>query len=342
MIQHLLALNAENALPDAYPSSQALAKKFKCKFRYVVSIGFALRSDVAYPSDLSGFGSCEAERKFNWVASRYPKMSQLMSHHRLIHDLYGPGTTWYIRKQLSYQSPTVTGPGMAAIGDATGFTNPLFSPGINANLGTSVFLAENTQSYLAAAKPAARTSILTKYENFCAPRITNLVRMNRFNYLCMRSPETGPIGPLWQYLAGTGTEVWRNMRHHDFDTVAEILCNWEWGANQEEYIAFADQVIKLLEGPPHRPEDKVIQQVKELSETKLNEAVWSGKFQNRWGGLFRWYDDSLVFNAKKDQKDCLAERCSNCRNWRILREDAAMCPTCGHDCGKGTPMLWKA
>lgn len=119
MIQFCLDLNNKGVPGDQYPSTEHLASMFKLKVTWVLSIGFALRSDVVYPTDMTAFGKKEAEQKFNWIVSRYPKLVQFMSKHTLLEDLYGPGTTWFIRKQLAYQSPQVSGPGWVAIGDAT-------------------------------------------------------------------------------------------------------------------------------------------------------------------------------------------------------------------------------
>ena len=148
MINHLLDLNFAKTPADEYPSVSRLVQMFDLQFKWVVSIGFALRSDVKYPADLSTYGNCEAERRFWWIVKKYPKISALMANHKLIHDLYGPNTTWFIRKNLTYVSPKVTGDGFLAIGDSVGFTNPLYSPGINANMGTSVAAAELTGAYL--------------------------------------------------------------------------------------------------------------------------------------------------------------------------------------------------
>ena len=196
MINYLLDLNQAKTPADQYPSTNDLIKMFNLKFRWVVSIGFALRSDVVYPSDLHIYGSCEAERKFNWIVKRYVKITQLMNQHTILQDLYGPGTTWYIRKNLTYNCPQVTGTGWAAIGDATGFTNPLYSPGINANMATSIYAAEMTHEYLHA-NALDKHQLMQKYERFCKGRIENLNRMNVFNYVLMRSPQLGPIGPIW-------------------------------------------------------------------------------------------------------------------------------------------------
>lgn len=333
MINHLLDLDAAGTPADNYPSSHELAKKFDCSFRWVTSIGYALRNDVVYPDDLASYGGCEAERKFNWITSRYPRMQQLMDRHRLVPDLYGPGTTWFVRKTLTYGSPVVAGPGWAAIGDAAGFTNPLYSPGINCNMGTSVFLAEQTAAYLSPAaerSPAARNRVLEKYNEYCVARVPHLHRMNVFNYLMMRSPRTGPLGPLWQYLCGTGNAEWQRIKDYaSFDRVAEVVTTWEWGADRPEYVAFADQAIRMLDGPPSAPEEEAVEAVLALSEESLRAVLATGRYSGRWAGLLRYYDDELRFCDGKIGRDVLARRCDGCRNWRILTGSARRCPTCG-------------
>lgn len=330
MINHLLDLNAAQTAPDDYPSSWELAERFGLKFRWVVSIGFALRSDIGYPDALDAYGTCEAERKFNWITSQYPQMRALMQHHTLVRDLYGPGTTWFIRKSLSYQSPVAAGAGWAAVGDATGFTNPLYSPGINCNMGPSVWLAEQTPAYISTSSPAVRRDIMSQYRKYCDVRVPDLHRMNTFNYLLMRSPQTGPLGPLWQYLCGTGNADWRDIRSFShIDRVAELVTRWEWGSQHPEYIAFADKTIKLLDGPPTEPSQETIDEVMTLSEAMLRRVVETGRFRNRWAGLLRYYDNDLYFCRGKVQRDLLAARCEHCGNWRILTGDAVKCATCG-------------
>lgn len=329
MINYLLDLNAKDTHPDKYPSALELALMFNLKFRWVVSIGYALRNDVVYPDNIASFGSCEAERKFNWITSRYQRMQALMDQHVLINDLYGPKTTWFVRKALSYESPVVGGPRWAAIGDATGFTNPLYSPGINCNMATSVFLAESTKEYLTCQTTQKRSAVIDNYQKFCESRVQNLHRMNMYNYLMMRSPQTGPLGPLWQYLCGTGNEQWRNLRACTFENVAEAVTTWEWGANKSEYIAFADEAIQLLTGPPSEACAASVAAVLQLSSERLVQVMASGKYHGRWAGLLRWYDDELRFCQEKTGRDVLSRKCETCGNWRILRNDITRCATCG-------------
>lgn len=332
MIDHLLDLNAQKTPADEYPSILQLVKMFDLKFRYVVSIGFALRSDVVYPENMDMYGTCEAEKKFNWIVSRYAKMEALMSQHNLVHDLYGPNTTWFVRKQLTFQSPKVTGEGWVAIGDAVGFTNPLYSPGINVNMGTSLYAAEMTEKYLSGSQELQQ-DLAGRYENWCKDRIPNLNRMNTFNYLCMRSPKTGPLGPLWQYLSGTGMPKWRKMKEYTLEDMIIIGTDWEWGSQHQMYIDFADQAIAILDGPADQPpSEEAIAKVNELSRKSIRDVNSKGVYKNRWAGLLRWYDDELEFKPNKTERDVLARRCFGCGNWRLLCVGVRNCPTCGYRC----------
>lgn len=329
MINFLLDLNERKTPADEIPSVRELSEMFDLKFRYVVSIGFALRSDVEFPPDLSAYGTSEAEKKFNWIISRYPKIQGLMDKHVLLRDLYGLGTSWFVRKTLTYQSPQVMGQGWVAIGDAVGFTNPLYSPGINANMSTSVLAANLTNSYISAPDPTSRAAVLIQYDRFCSTRIPNLHRLNVFNYLCMRSPKLGPLGPLWTYICGTGNTDWQQIRAFKLQNVHKLLMNWDWGAGREEFISFAEKVIPKLQGLPTEPSEELIQEVLAMSAVAVREVIATGKYKSRWAGLLRWYDDDLNFHADKPQRDILARRCESCRNWRMLRPDMRLCPTCG-------------
>ncbi|KAG4437834.1 hypothetical protein IFR05_006680 [Cadophora sp. M221] len=333
MINHLLDLNATGTPADAYPSTEELVKKFELKFRWVVSIGFAVRSDVVYPSNLTPYGSCEAEQKFNWVVSKYAKVTEFMSKFTLIDNLYGPGTTWYTRKNLAFRCPHVSGENWMAVGDATGFTNPLYSPGINANIATTIYLAESVGGYLSR-DTVGQKEALEKYEAFCEKRTPNLQRMNEFNYRLFRNPTLGPLGPLWQYLIGTGNARFQGSKTYTLDNCAELLTAWDWGASEEVYIACATKTCQLLEGPAHEPvSQKVIDEVRALIKKSIEDAVATGRFKGRWSGLFRYYDDDLNFRGyeEKRERDVLARRCEGCGEWRMLRPDCCKCPFCAHE-----------
>lgn len=74
---------------------------------------------------------------------------------------------------------------------------------------------------------------------------------------------------------------------------------WDWGAH-EEYVTFISQAIALLDRSPSEPPTEVIVLVLALSDMTVRSAVVSGKYNNRWAGLLRWYNDDLEFCEDKD------------------------------------------
>ncbi|KAK0100749.1 hypothetical protein ONS95_007199 [Cadophora gregata] len=368
MINHLLDLNASLTPGDAYLSTGELIKRFNLSFRWVISIGFALRSDTIFPSQtiLNTHGCYEEEQKFNWVVSKYAHVREFMGRFTLIEDLYGEGTTWFTRKNIAFRAPRVSGciansnsnpnsnsnssVSWMAIGDATGFTNPLYSPGINANMGTSIFVAEMLESYFSPSispklKSEERQALCQKYEKFCEYRIENLQRMNVFNYMLFRSPELGPLGPLWQYLIGTGNQLFRNTREYTLETAGQkLLTRWDCRCKDERYIVCASKTITLLSGPVSEPLSRErVEEVREWIMGCVREAVETGEYKGRWGGLLRYCDDGLVFRGEgKRERDVLARRCEGCGEWRMMRGDCCRCPFCGwvHPVEMSTKVLY--
>ena len=175
----------------------------------------------------------------------------------------------------------------------------------------------------------ARTKVLSEYEEFCSGRIENLHRMNKFNYVLFRTPKLGRLGPLWQYLVGTGNQRWQAMKSYQFHNVSEVIKAWDWGSYEPEFVSFANKVIEMLPGTPDEAVDAELeQQILALSEVKIKEAVATGKYSNRWAGMFRWYNNELQLDDTKTDKDVLARRCSECSSWRLLT-GSLNCPICG-------------
>lgn len=345
MISYLLDC-AEAGIPnDQIPGSEELAEIFGLKFKWVMSIGFAIRDDVKYPEDMSQYGTKEGERKFNYFVDKYDLIKETMLNFEVISDLYGPNTTWFIRKTLTYQSPVVSGPGWLAIGDACGFTNPLHSPGITASMSTSTYAAELTHEALAVARRAtnvedAEASIrktFAPYDEFSKRLIPALNQMNRFNYVCMRNPRLGQqVSCLWQFVAGIGTPQWQLVRQDynlTFDTYVPHSINWAWGSMVPEYDTVARKAIELLAPIPLEESvpEATVQELLDFSNSVKEHAVLSGRFPFRWDGLLRYYDRSLSFNADKPFKDEFAHQCTHCASWLVKRPDWRKCYTCGKE-----------
>ncbi len=345
MISYLLDC-AEASVPgDQIPSSEELAKMFGLQFQWVMSIGFAVRNDVKYPEDMSAYGTREAERKFNYMVEKYSLIKEFMTHFELIENLYGPGTTWFVRKALTYQSPVVSGPGWLAIGDACGFTNPLHSPGITAAMSTSTYAAELTHKALEAAQSAtnaeaAEHSIrktLAPYDDFAKRLYPALNQMNRFNYVCFREPRLGPqISCLWQFFAGIGIPGWQLIRQDynlTFQTYVPHSINWAWGSMVPEYDAVARKAIELIGPIPLEDSvpDATVRELIEFSNRIKKVAVESNRFNFRWDGLLRYYDICLNYSEEKTFKDKFARQCSHCASWLVLRPDWKKCYSCGKE-----------
>ncbi|KAI4132384.1 MAG: hypothetical protein LQ338_000732 [Usnochroma carphineum] len=345
MISYLLDLAEAEVPGDQVPSSEELAEMFNLKFQWTTSIGFAVRNDVKYPEDMSKYGTREAERKFNYFVEKYDLIKQFMTNFELIEDLYGPGTTWFIRKSLTYQSPVVSGPGWLAIGDACGFTNPLHSPGITAAMSTSTYAAELTHKALEAAQSAKDTesaelsirNTFAPYDDFSARLYPALNQMNAFNYVCFRDPRLGAqVSCLWQFFAGIGIPGWQLIRQDynlNFDTYVPHSINWAWGSQVPEYDAVARKALELIAPIPldESVPDATVREVIDFSNRVKKAAVDSNRFNFRWDGLLRYYDICLNYSEEKTFKDKFARQCSHCASWLVLRPDWRKCYTCGKE-----------
>ncbi|KAH7324218.1 hypothetical protein B0I35DRAFT_423745 [Stachybotrys elegans] len=345
MLSYLLDCAEKGIEGDQIPSTAELAKMFGLTYRWVTSIGVASRNDVKYPEDMSEYGSTEAERKFNYFVRKYSIMTKFMAHFDLIENLYGPGTTWFVRKTLTYQSPVVSGPGWVAIGDATGFTNPLFSPGITANMSTSTFAAELTHKAFEAAEKessvdlaeATIRSTMAPYDEFAKDLVPKLNMMNRFNYVCFRDPRLGPqVSCMWQNLAsaiaGFGSVVKKFTLTPE--TFLPYALRWRWGSALPEYNAVALKAIELIKDIPldEPVPDAIVREVIDFANQMKPVAKKILKDRGadiRWGGFFSCYDHDLNYIEEKTRGDNFTRLCSHCGSWLVLRPDWTKCYTCG-------------
>ncbi|KAI4182039.1 MAG: hypothetical protein L6R41_006246 [Letrouitia leprolyta] len=343
MLSYLLDCAEARTPNDEMPSSEELAEIFGLKFRWVTSIGMATRNDVKYPEDMSKYGTKEAERKFYYFVEKYDLIKEFMKSFELIEDLYGPNTTWIVRKSLTYQSPVVSGAGWVAIGDACGFTNPYLSPGITAAMATSVYSAELAHKALGEAKTAKDTEsaelairkTFAPYDKFAKDMYPALNQMNKFNYCCFREPRLGPqVSLIWQALIGVGTPGWQLIRQ-DYNLTIEnyvrYSINWAWGTWVPEYDAVAKKAIELLEPIPLEESipENVVLEIIDYSNKLKKQAVDSNKFNFRWDGLLRYYDLYLNYDKNKTTKDRFVRQCTNCSSWLALRPDWRKCYSCG-------------
>lgn len=314
-----------------------------------MSIGFAVRNDVKYPEDMSQYGTREAERRFNYFVEKYSLVKEYMTNFELLENHYGPNTTWFIRKSLTYQSPVVSGPGWLAIGDACGFTNPLFSPGINASMSTSTFAAELTHKIFEEAQRAPNTeaaelsirTILTPFDDFAKRLIPALNQMNRFNYCCFRDPRLGAqISGVWQNLASTIAGFGLMQKKSTVkkftltsETFVPYALNWAYGSMVPEFGEVTRKVIELIAPIPLEESipDDIVRQCIEFTDNIKAGIIGTGRCDVRFAGMFRTFDNSLNYLVEKTTKDDMAHQCSSCSSWFLRHPEWKKCYSCGSE-----------
>jgi len=294
---------------------------------------------MTWPADMSQFGSNEAERRFNYLVSKYSKLQSVMSLFTLLPDYHGPGTTWFIRKQLTYQSPVVSGPGWVTIGDGIGFTNPLLSPGINTGIASDTLAADLTKAAIAVKDEDARIRVWKKYDDYCANAVPSLELMNKFLYLSFLHPSLAPrVALMWQIMIGHATPGWSLPRTGftlGVEEYAEYATHWLWGSQVDDYIKVANKTIEMLDPLPlDKPVPQhIVDELIEFSEAAKEEVLAKGRYQGfpfRYDGEFRFYGPKLEYDEEKyELQDIFATQCPNCTTWRTLRGDWTKCYTCG-------------
>ena len=356
MLSYLLDCAEAGVPSDQLPCTQKLAEMFDLKYRWVTSLGIAARNDVQYPEDMSEYGAGEAERKLNYFIRKYPRINELVKNFHLIEDLYGPGTTFFVRKTLTYQSPVVSGPGWVAIGDATGFTNPLFSPGINVGMASSIYAAEQTHKALEVANSVGKANaesaireVFEPYDKFVTGVVPSIAQMNRFLYSCFREPRLGErVAVPWQYYAGA--TVGYDPVHLqgtftlNLKQMSQYARNWMWGAQLPEYDTLARETIKLIAPYPlgQRLPEEVVQQVLDLSEKLMAESFAKNPAKViRWDGKIKTHDAMMKYVEGKTGYDHFTNQCAECKCWTIRREDWKLCHNCGKErIPKDNMVIW--
>ncbi|KAF7313452.1 hypothetical protein HMN09_00501100 [Mycena chlorophos] len=341
MINYMLD-HAELGTPhDELPSSAELCEMFGCKMKWIWSIGYACRDDTTYPADLESYGSCDAERRFNFITKKYKKLGDVMRHFTLLPDYHGPGTTWYIRKQLTYQSQIVSGPGWVTIGDGVGFTNPLLSPGINAGMASTTYAADCTLASIKAKTEEERLAVWKKYDDYCAAAVPSLNQMNQFLYLTFMHPLLGPrIGFLWTIMLGHALPQYglpRTAFTVDLKPFASYAIRWLWGSQVPDWVKIADYTTaKLMPLDLNKPvPEEIVNDLIAFSESVKEQALAQGPgyilgFPFRYQGEFRNYGPMLEWDEKKYRaQDRFQSQCHSCLTWLPCRGDWRKCSACG-------------
>lgn len=349
MVSYLLDRAAAGVPADKIPTVQSLSQGFGCPFEYITSIGWAVRDDVRFPEalDISRLGRTDSEQRFMYFQRRYAALDRLMTGgYELLPQYYGK-QTYFCLKSLAYRSPVVAGPGWLAVGNAAGFTNPLISPGINAGIESAVLAAAITAEIVSSASggggddddhdaksKSTETAALARYQAFSHDvMLPRLHLLNRYWYALFRDRRL--FEALVPCFWANGVDETAELRT---DAGAYTLAQLRWlvGAGSDTFVAFAQQVLAVLEPAPGDEEgaaattEAQVDAVRALSRACLasRSAAFPG---NKWSRyLSRRGDDLQLVHGKVARCPGAAYgplRCAMCRAW--THNQAPACPVCG-------------
>ncbi|GAB9471323.1 hypothetical protein Gpo141_00008540 [Globisporangium polare] len=329
MLLHVIELGVKHTTVDELPSTKELSGMFGCPHEFITSIGWAVRDDA--PVHLEPGTIATGETMFRYYQKKYPVLDQVMENRYVLLERYYDKRTYFTIKKMSFKSPVVAGRGWMAIGNSVGFTNPLFSPGINAGIGTSMEAADLTDelhrivkwedSTTVDASVDAKTQQYTAYiQDFMLPR---LEVFNRFQYFSFRDPRlyvecikvimSNASSSIYQYHASAGDK------------------QWLVGAGADDVFEAAKDIIKYIEGPA---DVKMTEQEVETAVQVMRGWIRRGVARCptlKWSIYSRHTDDFLMDVPGKNEKlpggVFKPEQCASCHNWKHV--ELTKCTLCG-------------
>jgi len=151
LLAYIIDSVSKGVSADEIPCTQELFNAFDCPYEFITLIGWVVRNDFkTFGENLNEHDASEGERKFNYIKRKYPALQRLMNgSYELLPKYYG-AQTYFVRKAMAYQSLIVADDRWLAIGNSTGFTNPLISSEINAGIEGAFYAATLTDNILTA------------------------------------------------------------------------------------------------------------------------------------------------------------------------------------------------
>ncbi|KAI9710247.1 MAG: hypothetical protein M1820_002740 [Bogoriella megaspora] len=330
--------NARAGVPaDQIPYTKELSQIFECPYELITSIGWAIRDDHEFPEDLHRYGNGESEQKFKYFQKKYPTLDRLMTDHYTLLPKYYGKQTYYARKSLAYRSPIVAGKGWIAIGNSAGFTNPLYSPGINAGICGAFRAADMTARLFRVGSEAFEYSgkmleFASEHQRFvhdiAMPRLN---QMNRFWYNAFRDHRlfNAMLVCHWALVIDDlNGDRYKGKRFTENDS------RWLIGAGVERYQDFMIKVLAILETDDGRSRpltEEAVREVQRLSKACLiqRKELFPG---NDWSKIFRHRgSDFGIVPGKSERSEGQRHwgvKCHQCEYW--ICNDASACPICGN------------
>ncbi|KAI8819201.1 uncharacterized protein EV422DRAFT_569079 [Fimicolochytrium jonesii] len=333
LITYLLE-NDEAGVPDSLiPPIATLSTQFNCPFEQIVSIGFTLRtesvpslSNAPYvPSTAS-----ENEKRFWGVVHKYPVVERILrdsGRYEVIPNHYGPLLgTYQARKAMSFYRTVIAGPGWFALGNASGFTSPLFSPGINLiALPQAVLAATLTRKRLR--NESSPEEVAEEYQACMADKhIPGMRDMDVLLNSMFRDPRFFmAIFPIM--LGNMLGNISKNYTHGY--SLAEI--GWGLGCSTPLFKSFIAEVFPLIMGPPNTViADEVADKVQEICNRYKKTIVESYSHATKYARIFRHLDDEINHDPNKEARTpgkFGGRRCTAC--FHANPQERAMCICCG-------------
>ncbi len=325
MIDYLLDQHEAGVPEDKLPCVTQLAERFGCAYKVVMSIGITVRTDAdeAIGRDVV---ERDAEARFNYWRTKYRILNETMSHFDL--EEYA-GRTFFVRKRLAYRVPQVTGRGWLAIGNASGFTNPIYSPGMNVGVLQSFKASEVTaKSFFHG--DLSENNLIEIYRDWHEKTLDFLGKDVRFWYNCFRHRDLfeSMLGTKMAFI--TGNEFLNFRAGMMWDDLA-----WVWGAFDEKFCAYVNQTLDLLDdtfpdGKLPAVDEQIRSSIRNAGQALVQQHLLPNLTTAPWGRYFSNYDDRLNRTPGKTRRtrgNYEFVQCTSCGHWRA--DYMSTCPMCG-------------
>ncbi|KAJ3217692.1 hypothetical protein HDU67_007388 [Dinochytrium kinnereticum] len=333
MITYLLDNFEAGVDETSLPCMNSIASLFDCTHDRIVSIGFAIRVESVktlptaphLPADVG-----ENERRFWGIIHKYPVIENVLlksGRYQLLQKYYGPILgTFFCRKSISYYQTAVCGEGWFAMGNASGFTSPLISPGINAiALPQGYLAADLTKRYL----ETGDNAVWGEYQEQMGGRhIPGLRNVDRLLYNMFRDGRLFMM--VFPFFFGNAMgNISKN--YQEYYSPAEV--KWALGSCEEIFQEGTPELLEVIEGPVSEPvSDETIAKALEICEKYRYALVNRHGEHTKYSHYLRQYEDDLSFNPYKTSRkpgDFGARRCTACLHPNA--QPRVSCITCGAD-----------